>query len=55
MSFDWNEYYQLSRELAGLATGIATEEAKMRSAISRAYYAAFCKARDYLQQMGFSP
>jgi len=50
MSFDWNEYYQLSRELAGLATGVSTQEAKMRSAISRAYYAAFCKARDYLLQ-----
>jgi uncharacterized protein (UPF0332 family) len=50
MSFDWSEYYQLSRELAGLATDVATPEAKMRSAISRAYYAAFCKARDYLQQ-----
>ena len=50
MSFDWNEYYVLSRELAGLATGASTPEARMRSAISRVYYVAFCKARDYLQQ-----
>ena len=39
MSFDWSEYLDLARELAKFS------EAGQRSAISRAYYAAFCTAR----------
>lgn len=46
MSFDWSEYLNLARELAQAMT----DEAKMRSAISRAYYAAFIKARNFLQE-----
>ncbi|MBC6475923.1 MAG: HEPN domain-containing protein [Hormoscilla sp. GM102CHS1] len=46
MSFDWSQYLHLARELAEKTT----DEAKMRSAISRAYYAAFIKARNYLQE-----
>jgi len=49
MSFDWSEYLNLAQELAGQATMPATQEAKLRSAISRAYYAAFCKARNHLR------
>lgn len=41
MPFDWSQYLTLAEELA-LRT---TEEAAMRSAISRAYYAAFNLAR----------
>jgi len=47
MTFDWSEYYKLSKELAGQTTGSSTEEARLRSAISRAYYAVFCTARNY--------
>jgi len=49
MSFDWIEYLGLARELAGQTTAPPTQEAKLRSAISRAYYAAFCKARNHLR------
>lgn len=45
MSFDWTEYLNLAEELAGQAQKPSTEEARLRSAISRAYYAAFSTAR----------
>ncbi|MGH7596122.1 MAG: hypothetical protein ACREOI_07195 [bacterium] len=49
MSFDWTEYYTLAQELIGTSTAPANTEAKMRAAISRLYYAAFCRARNYLR------
>lgn len=49
MSFDWSDYLILAKELAGLETSPASNEAKLRSAISRAYYATFCLARDHLR------
>jgi len=51
MSFDWSEYLNLAKELAKQSSSPASEEAKLRSAISRAYYAAFCKARNYLRDV----
>ena len=51
MTFDWSEYLKLAQELAGQAVGPAEEEAKLRSSVSRAYYAAFCKARNYLRDI----
>lgn len=51
MTFDWSEYFNLARELAGQATSPANQEAKLRSSVSRAYYAAFCKARNYLRDV----
>ncbi len=52
MTFDWAEYLNLAQELAGRATTPSTREARMRSAVSRAYYAAFCKARNQLRDGG---
>jgi uncharacterized protein (UPF0332 family) len=52
MSFDWSGYYALARQLAGREVEAISEEAKLRSAISRAYYAAFNKARIYLLDNG---
>jgi uncharacterized protein (UPF0332 family) len=49
MSFDWKQYLNLAHELVGDAGYQASPEAKQRSSISRAYYAAFCKAREYLR------
>ena len=46
MSFDWAEYLILARQLQR-----SGEEAKLRTAISRAYYAAFCKARNYVRDV----
>lgn len=49
MSFDWSEYLKLAQELASQTHGSSTQEARLRSAISRAYYAAFRKARNHLR------
>jgi len=47
MPFDWKEYLALSRFLEN-QTGLGfTEEAAKRCAVSRAYYSAFCYARNY--------
>ncbi len=47
MRFDWNDYLGLARELANCPRGDDLREAKLRSAISRGYYAAFHHARAY--------
>jgi uncharacterized protein (UPF0332 family) len=49
MSFDWLEYLRLAHELVAPSTGTASREARLRSAISRAYYAAFKMAFAYLR------
>ena len=49
MSFNWSEYLALAQQLAGKAQISATQESRLRSAISRAYYAAFIKGRNYLR------
>jgi hypothetical protein len=49
MSFDWSEYLNLARNLAGQTTTPPNQEAALRSAISRAYYAAFCTARNHVR------
>lgn len=49
MSFQWNKYLVLAQELAGKpVVGEVSQEAKLRSAISRAYYAAFHTAQHYI-------
>jgi len=54
--FDWREYLELARELAGLRGSGYSQEAAERSAVSRAYYAAFCWARNYAKKnLGFKP
>jgi len=51
MAFDFRDYLPLARTLDSMAT-----EAARRSAVSRAYYAAFCHARDYAaRHLGFTP
>ena len=47
MPFDWNEYYLLAERLKE-----GDEEARLRSAISRAYYSVYCRARNYLIACG---
>jgi hypothetical protein len=58
--FDWREYLDLAEDLQrGAASGAArvqSVEAAQRCAVSRAYYAAFCHARNYAQaNLGFTP
>jgi hypothetical protein len=52
MSFDWAKYLTLAQEWAELSKGHTNREALLRCAISRSYYAAFCKARNYLRDVG---
>lgn len=52
MSFDWTEYFSLAQELTGQNPPFPSgQEAKSRAAISRAYYAAFCRSRNYLRDV----
>lgn len=48
--FDWVNYLIFAKELVE-----RSDEAAQRSAVSRAYYAAFCKARNRLRQKGVIP
>jgi uncharacterized protein (UPF0332 family) len=51
MSFNYEEYLYLAQlSLGKLASKLPSQEAICRSAISRAYYAVFLTARDYLEQ-----
>lgn len=45
--FDWTKYLSLAKDLSA-----SSEEAVLRSAISRAYYAAFNQAKDYCVSQG---
>lgn len=46
MDFNWKEYLTLANYLAKLETTEFSREAIIRCSISRAYYAAFCHARN---------
>ena len=48
MSFSWAEFNELAQELIGHPGLNATAAAICRTAISRAYYAAFCTAMERL-------
>ena len=47
MPFDWIEYLRLARSLNGDDTDVCEIAGRQRAATSRAYYAAFCFARNY--------
>ena len=56
--FDWREYLDIAQDLGRRQTGstvaIRSAEAADRCAVSRAYYGAFCHARNYAQaHLGF--
>lgn len=54
MTFDWRDYLGLARALVGQASAGPFTEAVQRTAVSRAYYAAFCFARNYAKtRFGF--
>jgi len=52
MSFDWSDYLTLADALSRQPTSPGPEEASLRSAISRAYYAAFGAARNFVRDRG---
>jgi len=47
MSFNWVDFLALADTLVRDPSSPGPEEASLRSAISRAYYAAFCSARNF--------
>jgi len=49
VSFDWSQFLLVAEDLSSQSRGRASHEARLRSALSRAYYAAFCQARNYLR------
>ena len=56
MSFDWKEYLNLAYFLSGRREKTYSPEGGYRSAVSRAYYAAFCYARNHARDNeGFKP
>jgi len=56
MAFDWKEYLSLAYFLDRRSGTNFSSEASSRAAISRAYYAAFCHARNYARDYdGFVP
>lgn len=55
MPFTWKAYLELAHFLYSQAVS-PSAEAAYRSAVSRAYYAAFCHVRNYARdQLGFTP
>ena len=51
MRFDWYQFLLLARELLNMRTLRSLRAALQRTAISRAYYAAFSTARKYLREV----
>lgn len=52
MSFNWAEYLDLAQQLTDTSAVVSVgTEAKSRAAISRAYYAAFCKSRNHIRDI----
>ena len=58
--FDWRDYLALASDLSsgpiGAVVPVQISEASSRCAVSRAYYAAFCHARNHAaSHLGFVP
>ena len=51
MPMDWKEVWKLANDLATAPSPNAAPEASHRSAVSRAYYAAFCHARNHAERV----
>lgn len=55
MAFDWREYVKLAHKLSG-ESETCQPEAEYRSGVSRAYYGAFCYARNRaMASLNYSP
>jgi uncharacterized protein (UPF0332 family) len=51
MSFDWSDYLNLAHKLIASTSEHGMQEAALRCAISRSYYAVFCTSRNYLRDI----
>ena len=49
MSFEWEDFLDLAQELGNSPSGDRLRQAKLRSAVSRAYYASYNHAQAYYQ------
>lgn len=54
VNFSWPEYLNVAKHLSGKSC-VTITEARLRSSIGRAYYAAFCEARNYLRDVDHDP
>jgi len=50
VTFNWQEFLALARDLCGRSGSLYSAEAANRTVVSRAYYAAFCHARDFAEK-----
>src|SRR5215472_12444154 len=56
MSFDWRELLSLAKVLLDQRGSLPSEEATLRSVVSRSYFAAFCYASQVAGvRYGFAP
>lgn len=56
MSFDWTQFLELASNLAQQTPVGYSKEAAERTAVSRAYFGAFCYARNHAAtRLGFKP
>jgi uncharacterized protein (UPF0332 family) len=55
MPFRWSEYLDLAQELLSRDLSPASDEAKLRAAVSRAYYAALQSAKTRLIEKDYYP
>lgn len=51
MKFNWSEYLDLAKKLAGMKNVNVSDQAKLRTSISRAYYASYCNVYNYLRDV----
>ncbi|NIT62022.1 MAG: hypothetical protein GWN00_39260 [Aliifodinibius sp.] len=51
MSFDWRHYFELAEYMQTNADSFPDAEACYRSVISRAYYAVYCLARNFVKNV----
>jgi hypothetical protein len=56
MPFDWRAFIEVARSLPRRTAGETDPEALLRTAVSRAYYGAFCFVRNHARdRLGFEP
>lgn len=56
MSFNWQAFIEVARSLQEQAAAARDTEALLRTAVSRAYYGAFCFVRNHARdQLSFAP
>jgi hypothetical protein len=56
MGFEWTEYLGVASLLRETASGLCSEQARLRSAVSRMYFGAYCYARNYARdRQTFTP